>query len=207
MGKTHGHQGTGSLRPEPYTWSAHRSGSRLYNFRAGELFHLDARCPYLEGTKVIPRKMTSTKTTRAVRIQFGALPYRLTKTGALEILLVTSRQTHRWIIPKGWPIKGLKPGKSAAREAYEEAGIRGTVAGKAIGTFHYEKLLDDKSGAVPCKVRVFLLLVKRQLAAWPEAKEWELRWLDPLEAAALVEEEGLRELIRSFAIKKAGNAS
>ena len=55
-------------------------------------------------------------------MQYGALPYRYTKSGAPEILLVTTRQTKRWIIPKGWPIKGLKPAKSAAREAYEEAG-------------------------------------------------------------------------------------
>jgi 8-oxo-dGTP pyrophosphatase MutT (NUDIX family) len=56
-----------------------------------------------------------------------------------EILLVTTRQTKRWIIPKGWPIKGLKPAKSAAREAYEEAGVRGSVKTKAIGIFSYEK--------------------------------------------------------------------
>ena len=101
----------------------------------------------------------------------------------------------------------MNPAKSAAREAYEEAGVRGTVAGKAIGTFHYEKLLDDKSDAVPCEVRVFPLLVKRQLTSWPEAKERDLRWLDPLHAASLVEEESLRELIRSFAMKKAGTSS
>jgi 8-oxo-dGTP pyrophosphatase MutT (NUDIX family) len=67
-------------------------------------------------------------------VQYGALPYRFTKSGAPEILLVATRQTKRWIIPKGWPIKGLKPAKSAAREAYEEAGVRGSVKTKAIGT-------------------------------------------------------------------------
>jgi ADP-ribose pyrophosphatase YjhB (NUDIX family) len=38
------------------------------------------------------------------------------------VLLVTSRETGRWIIPKGGPIKGFKPAKTAAREAYEDAG-------------------------------------------------------------------------------------
>ena len=62
---------------------------------------------------------------RAVRVQYGALPYRFTHDAELEILLLTTRQSKRWIIPKGWPIKGLRPAKSAAREAFEEAGVRG----------------------------------------------------------------------------------
>jgi 8-oxo-dGTP pyrophosphatase MutT (NUDIX family) len=134
------------------------------------------------------------------------LPYRLTKAGSLEILLITSRNTRRWIIPKGWPIKGMKPAKSAAREAYEEAGVRGTVGGKAIGTFRYEKRRDDENSAVPCEVLVFPLLVKRQLKAWPEANERELRWLDPVDAASRVEEDGLRKLINLFTAKQTGTA-
>jgi 8-oxo-dGTP pyrophosphatase MutT (NUDIX family) len=88
----------------------------------------------------------------------------------------------------------MKPAKSAAREAYEEAGVRGAVRQKAIGTFHYQKLIDDKGGAITCEVRVFPLLVRRQLKAWPEAKERTLRWLDPSAAASLVEEESLKDL-------------
>lgn len=149
----------------------------------------------------------SKKEKRAVHLQFGALPYRFSKADALEVLLITSRDTHRWIIPKGWPIKGMKPAKSAAREAYEEAGVRGVVAGKAIGTFRYDKRLDDKSGAVPCEVRVFALLVKRQLKTWPEANERELRWSTPADAISLVGEEGLRQLINIFTAKKTGAES
>ena len=85
-------------------------------------------------------KKSSRKMDRAVRVQYGMLPYQFTDANSLEVLLVTSRQTRRWIIPKGWPIKGLKPPKSAAREAYEEAGIRGTVGAKSIGVFSYQKL-------------------------------------------------------------------
>ena len=86
----------------------------------------------------------------------------------LRFLLVTTRQTKRWIIPEGWPIKGLKPAKSAAREAYEEAGIRGSVKTKAIGIFAHEKRSDEDGITIPCDVRVFPLLVKRQSKAWPE---------------------------------------
>jgi ADP-ribose pyrophosphatase YjhB (NUDIX family) len=82
------------------------------------------------------------KVKRAVRAQYGALPYRFTVDAALEILLVTTRQTKRWIVPKGWPIKGLKPAKSAAREAFEEAGVWGRVGARAIGHFTYDKILD-----------------------------------------------------------------
>ena len=102
-------------------------------------------------------------------MQYGALPYRFTKSGAREILLVTTRQTKRWIIPKGWPIKGLKPAKSAAREAYEEAGVRGSVKTKAIGIFSYKKRSDDDGITIPCDVRVFPLLVKRKSQTWPES--------------------------------------
>ena len=109
-------------------------------------------------------------------MQYGALPYRFTKSGAPEILLVTTRQTKRWIIPKGWPIKGLKPAKSAAREAYEEAGVRGSVKTKAIGIFSYEKRSDDDGITIPCDVRVFPLLVKRKSQTWPESEQRVAQW-------------------------------
>jgi 8-oxo-dGTP pyrophosphatase MutT (NUDIX family) len=73
-------------------------------------------------------------------IQFGALPFRITATGRLKIMMLTSRETRRWVIPKGWPIKGLKPHEVAVREAYEEAGLVGRIASKRpIGISHYEK--------------------------------------------------------------------
>lgn len=115
----------------------------------------------------ISSNKTPAKVSRAVRLQFGALPYRFTDAGTLEILLVTSRNSRRWIIPKGWRIGGREPAKLAAHEAYE-AGVRGLVTGKAIGTFSYEKRLDDESSSVPCEAPVFPLLVKRQLKTWPE---------------------------------------
>jgi 8-oxo-dGTP pyrophosphatase MutT (NUDIX family) len=86
-------------------------------------------------------------------VQYGALPYRFTPHAALEILLVTTRQTRRWIIPKGWPIKGLRPAKSAAREAFEEAGVRGKISAKPLGLFTYEKSLDEAGVQATCEVR------------------------------------------------------
>ncbi len=132
---------------------------------------------------------------RAIRVQYGALPYRFTETNSMEVLLVTTRQTRRWIIPKG---KRLKPPKSAAREADEEAGIRGTIGAKAIGVFSYEKSLDVNGLTVPCEVRVFPMIVKRQLDVWPEAHERKARWFESAEALSAIKDKGLRELIESF---------
>jgi 8-oxo-dGTP pyrophosphatase MutT (NUDIX family) len=101
--------------------------------------------------------------------------------------LVTSRETKRWIIPKGWPIKGLKPSQSAAREAYEEAGVRGRIADLALGHYVYEKRLEDGVTAVPCQVEVFPLLVKRPSKDWPESEQRTTQWFPAAEAAALVE--------------------
>jgi 8-oxo-dGTP pyrophosphatase MutT (NUDIX family) len=143
---------------------------------------------------------------RAVRLQYGALPYRLAKAGTLEVLMVTTRETRRWIIPKGWPIKGLKPPESAAREAFEEAGVRGKVGAKSIGVYLYEKRMEETGVTAPCEVRVFPMLVKRQFETWPEAHQREARWFDAGEALSLIKERGLQELIASFANKKSGRS-
>jgi len=136
-----------------------------------------------------------------VRVQYGALPYRFSVEASLEILLVTTRQSRRWIIPKGWPIKGLKPSKSAAREAFEEAGVRGRVAGKSIGHFAYDKAIDDSGVRVGCEVRVFPLLVKRQSEDWPERGQRRIRWVAPGTALALIREPELIALIAGFATR------
>jgi len=117
----------------------------------------------------------------------------------MEILLVTTRRTRRWIIPKGWPIKGLKPAKSAAREAFEEAGVRGRVAGKSIGRFTYDKQLGETGMRVPCEVRVFPLLVKRQSVTWPELEQRVVQWVAPSRAISLIREPELKALVAAFA--------
>ena len=149
-------------------------------------------------SRAIAKSKLNTKSSRAVRLQYGALPYRFTALGKLELLLVTSRTRGRWIIPKGWPIKGLKPQISAAREAFEEAGVRGEVTTKPLGRYPYDKISDDDSGAIPCEVLVFTLKVKQQHKDWPEAREREVRWMKPEDAVALIVEDGLRSVVEIF---------
>ena len=115
----------------------------------------------------MPRKPRKRKTKAAIRVQYGALPYRFTPDAALEILIVTTRQTRRWIVPKGWPIKSLGPSKTAAREAFEEAGVTGRIGVKPLGTFTYDKALDETGREARCEVKVFPLLVKRQSESFP----------------------------------------
>ncbi len=125
--------------------------------------------------------------------QVAALPIRRGKNGAIEILLVTSRETRRLVIPKGWPWPGMKDYKAAAEEAREEAGILGSTHKKPIGTYTYDKR--KPNGDVPVKVKVFLLEVEQELSEWPESKERERVWCSPAKAAAAVAEPELSELI------------
>ena len=94
--------------------------------------------------------------------QFAALPWRISEHGTRQVLLLTSRETRRWVIPKGWPMKKRRPAEVASQEAYEEAGLIGRILGKRpIGNFHYMKRL--AKGEVLCQVRVFLFRVEQQL--------------------------------------------
>src|SRR5262244_1111845 len=140
-----------------------------------------------------PRKITAAK-----RVQYGALPYRLTARSRPQFMLVTSRETRRWIIPKGWPKKGKSPHHSARREAFEEAGVVGAVAKRSVGSFSYEKRLKN-GGVVVCKVRVFALEVTRQSRQWPEKQERVVKWLSASQAAEKVSEPRLSQIIRRLA--------
>jgi 8-oxo-dGTP pyrophosphatase MutT (NUDIX family) len=111
-------------------------------------------------------------------------------------MLVTSRGTRRWVIPKGWPIGRKAPHASAGREALEEAGVVGKIGRDSIGTYTYEKRLAN-GAIVICDVHVFLLEVKRQRKDWPEKEEREFRWFSPTEAASVVQEAALSDIIRS----------
>jgi len=144
-------------------------------------------------------KVANRQAKAAVRQQFGALPYRETQHAGLEILLMTSRETHRWIIPKGWPMKGLKPAESAAREAYEEAGLRGAMGNRSIGSYLYEKRLAEKQTSVPCEVKVFPMRVRRQEAAWPEQSQRKTRWFSAAAGIEVISDEGMKAIIADFA--------
>lgn len=127
------------------------------------------------------------------RRQVAALPLRQAKNGAVEVLLVTSRDTGRWIIPKGWPSKRVKDHKAAAREAREEAGVTGKIAPKAFGSYRYVK--PELGEGAPIDVTVFLLSVRKQSKRWPEKAERRRAWFDVVEAAGKISEPELSSLI------------
>jgi 8-oxo-dGTP pyrophosphatase MutT (NUDIX family) len=136
------------------------------------------------------------KPAKAVGIQYAALPWR--QAGRrIEILLVTSRETHRWVIPKGWPMKGRAPHEAAAIEAHEEAGISGEIASAAIGSYSYMKGLKGQR-TIPSQVIVFPLEVTSQLDHWKEKDQRQSRWFPYPKAAAAVVEPALKRLIRDF---------
>lgn len=129
--------------------------------------------------------------------QYGALPYRHEADGEVRILLVTSRETGRWIVPKGNRVEGKTPSESAQLEAYEEGGVEGEIAPEPIG--HYRYVKQRRSGSVtPANVMIFPMRVTRQLGDWPEKGEREARWFSIADAAASVAERSLRYLILSF---------
>jgi 8-oxo-dGTP pyrophosphatase MutT (NUDIX family) len=131
------------------------------------------------------------------RQQVGALCVRRAEDGSKQILLVTSRGSGRWIIPKGWPVKRLKDHQAAAREAEEEAGVSGKVKSKPIGNYTYPKM--DGSSPRPLRVAVFLLSVRTERRRWPERHQRRRAWFPVHKAAKEVSEPGLRTLIKAVA--------
>jgi 8-oxo-dGTP pyrophosphatase MutT (NUDIX family) len=126
--------------------------------------------------------------------QAGALAY-LKRKGVLRVLLITSRDTGRWVIPKGGIEPGFSAREAAAQEALEEAGIIGILARQALGTYIYDKRL--RSGrSVPAVVKVFPMRVEKQRKQWPERLQRQIEWMPPEDAAAAVQEPELAELIR-----------
>jgi uncharacterized protein len=130
--------------------------------------------------------------------QYGVIAYRRDPVGRLSILLITSRQTRRWVVPRGNMMTSLSPAEAAAQEAWEEAGIVGLVSDDPVGSYDYLKRKKDGS-AVRASVELYPFRVAEQKAEWPEKGQRETRWFDQAEAAAVVEEPGLSSLISSFA--------
>lgn len=147
---------------------------------------------------------------RPERLQFAALCYRkLDDKSAPEILLITSRGTGRWVIPKGWPMNGKLAHAVAEREAYEEAGVKGKADVKPLGTYSYLKGLD--SGLeIPCKVQVHALKVSGFANDYKEKGQRDMAWFSCEEAALRVMEPELKEMILAFEgrlTKQAGDSA
>jgi ADP-ribose pyrophosphatase YjhB (NUDIX family) len=138
------------------------------------------------------------KSDRSNDAQYAALPYRMSAHGP-QVMLITSRETRRWVIPKGWPMEGKKPHRVAELEAFQEAGIKGIVSKKPIGTYPYAKALAG-GGERLCFVEVFLLRVTVEAANWPEKAERRRAWFKPEEAADKVDEVSLARIIEDVAL-------
>lgn len=133
------------------------------------------------------------------RPQIAALCWRYHH-GELEILLITSRDTGRWVIPKGWPMKGKADHEAAAQEAWEEAGVIGKVKKKPIGVFSYRKGMKT-SKDVDCAVSVYPLKVDRLSSRFPEKGQRRRKWMSPRKAATKVREPLLQDLLKSLKAK------
>jgi 8-oxo-dGTP pyrophosphatase MutT (NUDIX family) len=130
-----------------------------------------------------------------MRSQFAALCYRIVK-GKPEVLLVTSRRTGRWIVPKGWPMPGRTPAASAAGEAWEEAGVVGKAVDQCLGLFSYQK--EHDGGWLPCVALVYPVEVKSLARRFPERGQRRRKWLSPKKAAARVSEPELARILLDF---------
>jgi len=119
--------------------------------------------------------------------QSAVVPFRHGRSG-LEVLLITSRKRRRWIVPKGVVEPYLSAADSAAKEAYEEAGIKGRVLAVPLGSYEYEKW------GGTCRVEVFAMAVDQELGSWPEAFR-DRAWVSPFKAAGLVREPELKGMI------------
>jgi 8-oxo-dGTP pyrophosphatase MutT (NUDIX family) len=149
----------------------------------------------VEAKKIKAKKMKAERTLKAKarRRQVAALPVRYNAAGSPEVLIVTSRETGRFIIPKGWPMKGRSDPEAAAKEARDEAGLKGKIRRKSIGSYKYWKRLSDHFRLI--KVDVYLLEVSGQLQTWREKQSRKMAWLSPRNAALLVDEPKLMALL------------
>lgn len=134
---------------------------------------------------------------KPLNFQFAALPYRQLSDLTFEVMLITSRDTGRWVVPKGWPGDREAAWDCAAREAREEAGLVGRVQARPVGSYHYKKVLED-GFSIWCTVEVFPLEVVDRLKSWPEQGMRQARWFALQDAANFVDEPELQALIRDL---------
>ena len=130
--------------------------------------------------------------------QVAALPWRREANGAVSVLLITSRNNGKWMLPKGWPIKGLSDADSARQEALEEAGVEGEIDTQAIGSYRYSKLFSNGASA-PGQALIFPLAVTRERKGWKEKSQRRRRWVTTEEAAHLAHEPDLARFLGNLA--------
>lgn len=169
----------------PTNCRAEDVGSRYAEVRNGE-------------SLVQPRRPGLTNEIMQKRHQIAALPVRRSSAHRIEVLLITSRETRRWVIPKGWPWPKKHDRVAAAGEAWEEAGVRGRISRQSIGTFSYEKRENGKE--LPVDVAVFVLEVTEEAERWPEHDQRRREWFPLRKAASLVLEPELKELILAYGL-------
>ena len=150
----------------------------------------------LYSKKKIPRKSLKTNFEQKIYNQIGALCYKIVD-DKTQVLLITSRKSKRWIIPKGWKIDKLSNRKSAALEAWEEGGVLGKVSTRSIGTYDYRKK-NDLGNFFTCRVKVYGLRVKSLKRKFPEQGQRQLQWVDTNKAIKYVFEPELKKLITEF---------
>lgn len=132
--------------------------------------------------------------------QIAALPLRWNDDDQVEVLMITSRDTGRWVVPKGWTMKDVKPWAAAAIEALEEAGAKGHIAREVFGTYSYDKILDDAT-AQPCRVKVYPMIVEKLKTDWKEKDQRTRKWFSLSEAAELVDEPELSDMLARLMVK------
>lgn len=153
--------------------------------------------PKMQELKPSPRMMAALcRGKRPPSLQVGALCYRRARKG-LRVLLITSRDTGRWVIPKGWPTRQHSEAWAAAREAYEEAGLRGEICERSVGHYVYPKRF--RAGmSFPCLVRVYPLEARERVKIYPETGQRRVKWFSPAKAARKVREPELAQILRDF---------
>ena len=149
----------------------------------------------LQNTKQLPISLKGARKTD-VRSQFAALCFRIRKDKP-EVLLITSRGSQRWIIPKGWPMHGKTPGECALQEAWEEAGVKGKAYERCLGIYSYNKFIGLERG-MPCVAMVYPVKVRSLADDFPEEGQRRRKWFALKKAAAKVAEPELRQILKTF---------
>jgi 8-oxo-dGTP pyrophosphatase MutT (NUDIX family) len=149
----------------------------------------------LQSTKQLPITIQASRKSD-VRTQFAALCFRVVH-DKTEILLITSRRSKRWIVPKGWPMDGVTPGEAAMQEAWEEAGVKGKAYERCLGLYSYNKTV-ERGVMLPCVAMVYPVRVRSLASEFPEAGQRRRKWYTPKKAAAKISEPELAQILRTF---------